>query len=95
VQFYTASFDWGSEVVSIRHGHRRHQVTGMTPAKAPMNIVDPFDSTRNLGMFMTADAQSRLQGELCRATELCDRGGSLTELLELWTPGVNQDGDEP
>lgn len=95
VRFYNLEFDWKKEVVSVRSGKRTLQTS-----QVPQNTIrgtdnrtiigpeieDPFEPTRNLAANMTATSYARLLEEFVRADDLCSRGASLTELVELYTP---------
>jgi len=95
VQFFEKEFDWASEAVSIHTGQRvaasalklaSHVMIQDGASVAAPSIEDPFDVTRNLGECMNNASFARLKEELSRAQELCVRSGSLSELLEPWTP---------
>jgi len=94
--FYTQSFDFRNEAVSVRLGQRAapdlnlplHVVVdedGLSTKVAP-SVEDPFDHRRNLGDCATAVSLVRLHEELARAVELCKNDTALTELLEPWVP---------
>jgi DNA polymerase sigma len=95
MRFYTKSFDWRSEAVSVRAGARKppsvslplHIVTlenGSTDV-AP-SVEDPFEPRRNLSDAMTGISLGRLREELARASDLLTRCASLSELVEPWVP---------
>eukprot|EP00448_Togula_jolla_P019455 CAMPEP_0170590378 /NCGR_PEP_ID=MMETSP0224-20130122/11839_1 /TAXON_ID=285029 /ORGANISM="Togula jolla, Strain CCCM 725" /LENGTH=485 /DNA_ID=CAMNT_0010914173 /DNA_START=82 /DNA_END=1539 /DNA_ORIENTATION=- len=95
VAFYANDFDWQHEGISVRLGHRApprpelpsHRVTSENGAHCfRPSIEDPFEVTRDLASGMSSAGASRLREELLRANELCSRGASLKELLELWAP---------
>lgn len=96
MSFYSGSFDFRNEAVSIRQGKRApaglqlplHVVIdedGSTSKVAP-TVEDPFDPCRNLADCATSASLARLHEELSRARELCERHAPLTELLEPWVP---------
>jgi len=95
VAFYSRDFNWQTEGISVRLGRR-------APARVSSNsrfiaaedgstelrpsIEDPFEVKVDLGSCVTSNSMSRLREEFQRADELCSRGASLKELLELWAP---------
>jgi len=95
IRFYTQSFDWRTEAVSVRAGKRQ-----ATPMSLPLQIVtlengsvdvapsvqDPFETRRNLSDAMTGVTLTRLHEELNRAQSLCSSDVSLSELIEPWVP---------
>jgi len=104
VSFYTSSFNWQNEVVSVRSGvrgapslsFRFHVVVDGSGATdcAPC-IEDPFDPRQNMSSHMTAVTIERMRDEFQRANVLLEQQASLSELLEPWTPeqGPSPDGD--
>jgi len=96
VTFYSKTFDWRNEAISVRTGKR-----GPPDLALPLHIVlhedgvssqvgpsieDPFEMKRNLGECTTNSSLVRMHQELVRAEELCARGASLAEMLEPWVP---------
>jgi len=96
VNFYRQHFNWRDEAISVRLGRRAPPSISL-----PLHIVlsedhgthdvglaieDPFKAGNNLGACMNAMSLARLREELARASDLCTRGASLTELLEPWVP---------
>eukprot|EP00448_Togula_jolla_P035592 CAMPEP_0170621634 /NCGR_PEP_ID=MMETSP0224-20130122/28703_1 /TAXON_ID=285029 /ORGANISM="Togula jolla, Strain CCCM 725" /LENGTH=493 /DNA_ID=CAMNT_0010947901 /DNA_START=93 /DNA_END=1574 /DNA_ORIENTATION=- len=95
VAFYVKDFDWQKEGISVRLGRRgppqatlplQHFATKDGGKEMGPSIEDPLEVTRNLASGVTSEGMSRLHEELLRANELCLRGASLKELLELWAP---------
>lgn len=96
VRFYSKTFQWHSEGVSVRTGERSQPDLGPPPhvvlhedgvtTEVGPSIEDPFEPKRNLGDCTTAASLARMHQELKRAEDLCDAGASLTELLEPWVP---------
>eukprot|EP00929_Paragymnodinium_shiwhaense_P018933 TRINITY_DN13068_c0_g2_i1.p1 TRINITY_DN13068_c0_g2~~TRINITY_DN13068_c0_g2_i1.p1 ORF type:complete len:510 (+),score=106.15 TRINITY_DN13068_c0_g2_i1:148-1677(+) len=96
VGFYTGTFDWHSEAVSICAAKRSppplrmplHVIPqdGVKAVAVAPSIVDPFDETHNLSDNMTRESLLRLKDEFARAAGLCKRNASLSEVLELWSP---------
>jgi hypothetical protein len=95
VHFLNMNFEWHRECVSVRYGRRAppnaalslHLTTGSEGnVTAIASIEDPFDVTRNLSDTVDAVGLARIQEEVVRAAEIFSRGGSLSELLEPWTP---------
>eukprot|EP00929_Paragymnodinium_shiwhaense_P007494 TRINITY_DN111415_c0_g1_i1.p1 TRINITY_DN111415_c0_g1~~TRINITY_DN111415_c0_g1_i1.p1 ORF type:complete len:508 (-),score=126.34 TRINITY_DN111415_c0_g1_i1:100-1623(-) len=96
VRFYTTTFNWRKEAVSICAARRAspplemplHVIAqdGIEEVAVAPSIVDPLDKTRNLSESMTRESLVRLKEEFARAAELSQRGASLSELLELWSP---------
>lgn len=96
MEFYSQTFDWRNEAVSIRNGHRAppnhslpiHVILRDDGSRHDVGpaIEDPFKVTSNLGSCMNEVSLARLHEEFARAHELCARGASLTELLEPWVP---------
>merc|ERR1719293_645640 len=95
VRFYTKTFNWRNEAVSVRAGKRAppsmslplHIVTlenGSTDV-AP-SLEDPFEPRQNLSGCMTGISLDRLREELSRAQDLLKRSASLSELVEPWVP---------
>jgi len=95
IRFYTQRFDWRNEAVCVRHGRRGPSDSkALQPSVASSNghrrdmvapfIDDPFKPQNSLGTCMNAVSLERLHEELARAGELCERGASLTELLQPW-----------
>jgi len=95
VRFYTKTFNWRNEAVSVRTGKRAppsmslplHIVTLETGSTdvAP-SVEDPFEPSQNLSDTMTGISLVRLREELARAEDLLTRSASLTELVEPWVP---------
>jgi len=93
--FYSRSFDWNKEAVSVRQAKRAAPSLAMplhvvvnndgTSAVGP-SIEDPFEPGSNLGACMNRVSLARLHEELARADSLYKRDGSLSELLEPWAP---------
>lgn len=103
VKFYCDTFDFRNEAVSVRKGTRSapevalplHIVLhedGVSTSVAP-SIEDPFDRKRNLSGDTTAPALKRMKEEIVRASQLCARGASLSELLEPWVPAEHCSAD--
>merc|ERR1719440_2024980 len=95
VRFYTKTFNWRNEAVSVCAGKRAppsmslplHIVTlenGSTDV-AP-SVEDPFEPRQNLSGCMTGISLERLREELSRAQDLLTRSASLSELVEPWVP---------
>lgn len=80
-------FAWATEVVCVRSGKKgvrtQSALGGPDPAKA--YIVDPFESSENLGSCLTEASFMRLQEELSRGYRLCSSGSALSELFEPFT----------
>jgi len=97
VQFYSQSFNFRNEAVAIRRGQRAapcvsvplHIVLCNGRSEVAPTIEDPFQAGNNLGTCMNALSLARLREELLRASQLCTRAASLTELLEPWVPEVD------
>eukprot|EP00929_Paragymnodinium_shiwhaense_P018931 TRINITY_DN13068_c0_g1_i1.p1 TRINITY_DN13068_c0_g1~~TRINITY_DN13068_c0_g1_i1.p1 ORF type:complete len:554 (+),score=100.02 TRINITY_DN13068_c0_g1_i1:137-1663(+) len=96
LKFYTSTFNWRTEAVSIFAAKRSTPPVGMPLHVIPQDggegvavapsIVDPFDQTRNLSDNMTEKSLTRLKEEFARAAELCQQNASLSEVLQLWSP---------
>jgi len=96
VRFYNQHFSWTSEAVSIRLGKRAppglslplHVIPGEGGIRHEQGLAieDPFKAANNLGTCMNAMSSRRFHEELRRADRLCERGASLTEVLEPWVP---------
>merc|ERR1719235_1713783 len=95
VRFYTKTFNWRNEAVSVRAGKRAppsmslplHIVTlenGSTDVA--LSVEDPFEPSQNLSGCMTGISLGRLREELARAEDLLTRSASLSELVEPWVP---------
>lgn len=108
VKFYSKTFNWSKEAISVRLGRRAPpEVTlplhivlhedGHTTEVGP-SIEDPFEHGSNLGACTTAASLARLREELDRAHGFCCSGASLSELLEPWSPpeaiGAAEEQDE-
>lgn len=101
MEFYAEEFDFRTEVVDVISGDRR---TRSIPAKAELTdqdgltmtrpyIKDPLGLVPNFGSSMTAQGVQRLQAELCRASELCAKHHSVSEIFEVWCPPEVQADD--
>jgi len=96
VHFYSQRFNWRNEAVSVRTGQRAppsislplHVVLdeSANTSDVAITIEDPFKAGNNLGTCMNAMSMARLREELARASQLCTRSASLTELLQPWVP---------
>jgi len=95
VNFYTKRFNWRNEAISIRLGQRAppsvslplHVVlSDIGVSEVGLTIEDPFKAGHNLGTCMNSVTLTRLREELSRASQLCARVASLTEILEPWVP---------
>merc|ERR1719408_699159 len=95
ILFYTKTFNWRNEAVSVRAGKRLppsmslplHIVTlenGSTDVA--LSVEDPFEPSQNLSGCMTGISLGRLREELARAEDLLTRSASLSELVEPWVP---------
>jgi len=95
LHFYTKSFNWTGEAISIRAARRArpslsvplHVIVGEdgTTRVGPA-IEDPFQAGNNLGSCMNLISLTRLHEELARGNELYNGGASLAELLVPWVP---------
>jgi len=95
IRFYTKTFNWRNEAISVRAGKR-----APPPMSLPLHIVtlengssdvapsveDPFEPSRNVSDCMTGICLGRLREELARAEEVLTRSASLSELVEPWVP---------
>jgi len=96
IAFFAGTYDWETEVLSVRSACRQQQNEKQAPlskeassgeeCKVSVHIEDPFEPSRNLGTCMTEVSFGRLQEELARAADMCARDASLTELLAPWVP---------
>lgn len=93
--FYTKSFNWTGEAVSIRAARRArpslsvplHVIVGDNgTTRVGPAIEDPFQAGNNLGSCMNLISLTRLHEELVRGHELYNSGASLSELLVPWVP---------
>mmetsp|Transcript_44477 Transcript_44477/g.123056 ORF Transcript_44477/g.123056 Transcript_44477/m.123056 type:complete len:529 (-) Transcript_44477:123-1709(-) len=95
-RFYSKSFQWRSEAISVRAGKRLppsttlplHIVTLSSGATdvAP-SIEDPFEPKRNLSECMTGVSFQRFHEEIDRGVALSSEDStSLSEFLEPWVP---------
>lgn len=97
MRFYAHEFDWRSEAVCVRRGHRgpaplampihiiEHEGKGMT--EPGPSVEDPFAPSNNLADSMNAWSFQRMKDELQRAAELlAEDSASLSKLLEPWSP---------
>lgn len=91
MRFYTHCFQWRTECVSLRCGHRGHARTDFVSATG-LSVEDPWDEKRNLASSMTTEAASRLFEEFARADKFCCDGCSLAELYEPWS--LDEDSSE-
>jgi len=99
VRFYSESFNWRNEAVSVRAGKR--QPPAMTlplsivtlqngSSDVALSIEDPFQPKRNLSDAMTGVTVGRLREELARAETLSSQEMSLSTLLEPWVPAERE-----
>jgi len=94
VHFYSQKFNWRNEAISIRRGERAppnvslplHIVLCNDVSEVALTIEDPFNAKNNLGACMNGLTLPRLREELLRASQLCTREATLTELLQPWVP---------
>lgn len=100
-KFYSKTFHWRREAVSVRAGKRLgiprelpvQQVVLENGMKdITITIEDPFEPTRNLMSAMTGVTLTRLQEEIARADNLASRGESLSALVEPWVPAQRDPG---
>jgi len=95
VSFYSESFSWRKESVSIRAGKRQPPSMSLPltivtlssgASEVALSVEDPFQPRRNLSESMTGVTVGRLYEELVRAKTLSSQEMSLSVLLEPWVP---------
>lgn len=78
-EFYTMSFEWEKEIISVRLGHRVDQRTAGTLVQGELCIEDPLDLTSNVN---TSISQKRLREEFTRAAQMLDQKTPLRVFLQ-------------
>jgi len=87
--FYSASFNWQKESVTICTGSRGPPAQDLPVhilATARPAIEDTIVTGQNPGDCLTAETFQHLLEEFVRADRLCEESSSLSQLLEPWTP---------
>jgi len=93
--FYHNNFNFKREVVSASTGVRRQRSRPIARdcllqdegcREVALAIEDPFDTSEDLGLSMTAFGVFRLREEISRASTMCTQQSSLSDLLTLWSP---------
>jgi len=103
LHFYSESFNWNGEAISIRAARRAPpnlsvplhvMVDEDGNTRVGPTIDDPFQAGNNLGSCMNLMSLTRLHEELARGNGLYKSGASLAELLVPWVPVPLEDAPE-